>query len=110
MNRRMIARTVGLLMWSFALLFANAANAAEKPNILFIFADDWGWGDLSCHGHPYVTSEYGYDEYGAFNCVGEQMPVHEDARNAVAFIEKSHQEKRPFFEDESDNRSGMMTR
>ncbi|MEW4486508.1 sulfatase-like hydrolase/transferase [Thalassoglobus sp. JC818] len=30
--------------------------AAEKPNILFIFADDWGWGDLSCHGHPYVKT------------------------------------------------------
>lgn len=27
-----------------------------KPNILFIFADDWGWGDLSVHGHPYVKT------------------------------------------------------
>ena len=32
---------------------------------------------------------YGYDEYGAFNCAGEQMPVHEDADHAIAFIEKS---------------------
>ncbi|MDB4668218.1 sulfatase-like hydrolase/transferase, partial [Akkermansiaceae bacterium] len=30
--------------------------AAQKPNILFIFSDDWGWGDLSCHGHPYVKT------------------------------------------------------
>ena len=29
---------------------------APRPNILFIFADDWGWGDLSCHGHPYVKT------------------------------------------------------
>lgn len=29
---------------------------ATTPNILFIFADDWGWGDLSCHGHPYVKT------------------------------------------------------
>jgi hypothetical protein len=29
---------------------------AERPNILFIFADDWGWGDLSCHGHSYVKT------------------------------------------------------
>jgi len=173
-----------------------ALHAAEvKPNIVFIFADDWGWGDLSCHGHPYVKtpnidrlaregtdfhrftvasgvcspsrtavmtghfparynidghfawpennqkrnmpdwldpkapllsrflqqngyatahygkwhlandmipdsplpSEYGYDAYGAFNCAGEQMPVHEDARNAIAFIEKSHHQGKPFF-------------
>ncbi|MDF9799253.1 arylsulfatase A-like enzyme [Catalinimonas alkaloidigena] len=28
----------------------------SRPNILFIFADDWGWGDLSAHGHPYVKT------------------------------------------------------
>ncbi len=22
-----------------------------RPNIIFIFADDWGWGDLGCYGH-----------------------------------------------------------
>ena len=169
--------------------------AAERPNILFIFADDWGWGDLSCHGHPYVktpnidrlakegtdfhrftvasgvcspsrtgvmtghfparynidghfawvpsnakrgmpdwldpkapllsrflkdagyrTAHYGkwhlandmipdsptpaaysFDEYGAFNCSGEQMPWHEDAKRASAFIEKSVTASKPFF-------------
>jgi N-acetylgalactosamine-6-sulfatase len=44
-----------------------------------------------------LPSEYGYDEYGAFNCAGEQMPVHEDARNAIAFIKRCHREKKPFF-------------
>ncbi len=172
-----------------------AAAAPLRPNIVLIFADDWGWGDLSCHGHPYIKtpnidrlakegtdfhrftvasgvcspsrtavmtghfparynidghfawvpsnakrgmpdwldpkaptlpkflktagyatahygkwhlannmipdsplpSEYGYDEYGAFNCAGEQMPVHEDSEHAVRFIEKSHQAGKPFF-------------
>ncbi|MDC1277058.1 sulfatase-like hydrolase/transferase, partial [Algibacter sp.] len=40
---------------------------------------------------------YGYDTYGAFNCSGEQMPVHEDANNTIAFIEKNHKENKPFF-------------
>jgi arylsulfatase A-like enzyme len=171
------------------------AQDATKPNIVFIFADDWGWGDLGCHGHLYVKtanidrlaregtdfhrftvasgvcspsrtavmtglfparynidghfahvsnnakrnmpdwldtqaptlprflktagyatahfgkwhlsnnmipdsplpSAYGYDTYGAFNCAGEQMPVHEDAKHANEFIEKSHREGIPFF-------------
>jgi len=171
------------------------ATADEKPNILFIFADDWGWGDLSCHGHPYVKTphidrlakegtdfhrftvasgvcspsrtavmtghfparynidghfawvpsnakrnmpdwldtqapllprflkqggyatahfgkwhlannmipdspvpgEYGFDTYGAFNCAGEQMPVHEDSEHVVKFIQKSKAHGKPFF-------------
>ena len=179
-----------IFLQSWCLLFA-----AQKPNILFIFSDDWGWGDLSCHGHPYVKTpnidrlakegtdfhrftvasgvcspsrtavmtghfparynidghfawvpsnakrgmpdwldpatptlpkmlqkagyatahygkwhisnnmipdsptpaEYGYDEYGAFNCSGEQMPVHEDAIHTNAFIEKAVAADKPFF-------------
>lgn len=193
--KRLLTSIAGLVLLSFASLCTTAAHAAEKPNIVFIFADDWGWGDLSCHGHPYVKTpnidrlanegtdfhrftvasgvcspsrtavmtghfparynidghfawvpsnakrnmpdwlspqapllprflqqagyatahfgkwhlsnnmipdsplpgEYGYDDYGAFNCAGEQMPVHEDARNAIVFIEKSHNQKKPFF-------------
>lgn len=187
------------IQFLFALLIAfftaASAGADSKPNIIFIFADDWGWGDLSCHGHPYVKTPnidrlakegadfhrfsvasgvcspsrtavmtghfparyninghfawvpsnakrgmpdwlspeapllsrmlkeagyatahygkwhlandmipdspvpaaYGFDDYGAFNCAGEQMPFHEDAQKAIAFIEKSAKEQKPFF-------------
>ena len=41
-----------------ALLWVTSSFAAEKPrpNIVFIYADDWGWGDLSCHGHPWIQT------------------------------------------------------
>ncbi len=189
-----IKRTLWVLASLYAVSFVLNANDA-RPNIVFIFADDWGWGDLSCHGHPYVKtpnidrlakegtdfyrftvasgvcspsrtavmtghfpgrynidghfawvpsnakrnmpdwlateaptlprflktagyrtahfgkwhlannmipdsplpSEYGYDEYGAYNCAGEQMPVHEDADHAIAFIEDAVAAKAPFF-------------
>lgn len=171
------------------------AKTPVRPNILFILADDWGWGDLGCHDHPYVKtpninrlaqegtdfhrftvssgvcspsrttmltghsparynidghfahvptnakrnmpdwldpeapllpralqaagyrtahygkwhlandmipdsplpSRYGYDDYGAFNCAGEQMPWYDDARRASAFIDRSVAEQKPFF-------------
>ncbi|GAB5559038.1 MAG: sulfatase-like hydrolase/transferase [Synoicihabitans sp.] len=189
-----------ILRWSISIVLAGLcltakAAPAEKPNIVFIFADDWGWGDLSCHGHPYVKTPnidrlaaegtdfynftvasgvcspsrtavmtgqfparysidghfawvpsnasrgmpdwldtsaptlprflqqagyatahfgkwhlannmipdsptpaaYGYDEYGAFNCSGEQIPVHEDAMHTNAFIDKAVAAGKPFF-------------
>ena len=55
MNRHIIALLAGLILLS-AAHSTSQARAAEKPDILFIFADDWGWGDLSCHGHPYVKT------------------------------------------------------
>ena len=45
----------------FFLLFilnfnCYALNKVEKPNIIFIFADDLGWGDLSCYGNWQITT------------------------------------------------------
>jgi len=42
-----------LILLALCLLVCAEAHAATErpPNIVFIFADDWGWGDLSCHGH-----------------------------------------------------------
>lgn len=191
MNKRLTGRLACLLL----LLLASNALGAEKPNILFIFADDWGWGDLSCRDHPYVLTphidrlaeegtdyqrftvasgvcspsrtavmtghfparynvdghfatvrsnanrgmpdwvdpaspllprmlqeagyrtahygkwhlsnnmipdsptpaEYGYDDYGAFNCSGEQMPWYKDSERASAFMVQSAEEGKPFF-------------
>ena len=44
----------------FLLAHGSRLDAAEKatPNIVFIFADDWGWGDLSCHGHKWLKTPH----------------------------------------------------
>lgn len=187
-------RLVCLALAAF-LLTSQIGRSEDKPNIIFIFADDWGWGDLSCHDHPYVKTPnidrlakegtdfyrftvasgvcspsrtavmtghfparysidghfawvpsnakrgmpdwldpdapllprmlqeagyrtahfgkwhlannmipdsplpeiYGYDRAWAFNCAGEQLPVHEDAREAIQFIEQAESEGKPFF-------------
>jgi len=29
---------------------------SKRPNVLFILADDWGWGDLGCYGHQLLKT------------------------------------------------------
>ena len=48
---RLSAWAMAALTWSIG--FTTPAAAAEDrsaPNVLYILADDVGWGDLSCHG------------------------------------------------------------
>lgn len=35
-----------------SVIFNSETSASSRPNILFILADDMGWGDLSCYGRP----------------------------------------------------------
>jgi N-acetylgalactosamine-6-sulfatase len=75
-----------MLACLLVLLVHTAAVAAERPNIIFIFADDWGWGDLGCHGNNKVKTpnldrlaEQGTDFAQFFVC----NPVCSPSRTAV---------------------------
>lgn len=39
-----------------ALLSSGESVQRDRPNIIFILADDMGFGDMGCAGHPYVKT------------------------------------------------------
>lgn len=45
-----------LLLAPLPVLCAADASPSGKPNIIFIVADDLGFGDLACYGNPYVDT------------------------------------------------------
>lgn len=42
-------------LFSSVIIFSSC-TAKKSPNIIFIFADDWGYGDLGCHGSTYIKT------------------------------------------------------
>jgi arylsulfatase A-like enzyme len=45
-----------LLTWGILVVLMSWLRAADMPNVIFILADDFGWGDPACYGHPYAKT------------------------------------------------------
>ncbi len=58
MKRNPLKRIAMILgcMTLMASIPKPAALSQTRPNIVFIYADDWGWGDLSCHGNTWLKT------------------------------------------------------
>ncbi len=50
-RREFVAGAVAVNLLPGMTSFSQAASN-NRPNLLFILADDLGWGDLSCYGRP----------------------------------------------------------
>jgi len=48
----LLSRLTLLALFSISLLLVNQSQAADKPNIVIVMADDQGWGEMGYIGHP----------------------------------------------------------
>ncbi len=46
----------GFVLLCLSLTAVPVQAQKKKPNIIFFMTDDQGYGDLACHGHPYLQT------------------------------------------------------
>jgi N-acetylgalactosamine-6-sulfatase len=56
MKRLTILFVIGVVLLTVSCTQTKKKTTQDQPNIVFIFADDWGFGDLGCYGSEEVET------------------------------------------------------
>jgi arylsulfatase A len=59
LEKRLMKRILLSVLAGFAIVApARLQASSDQPNVLLLFCDDLGYGDLACYGHPHIKTPH----------------------------------------------------